>query len=179
MPGGVRVQGALCFAGLLACVVAANVTLDHFGLWVIGPFLVASGAVWAGLALTLRDGIHETIGAPWVVLAILSGAVLSGLVDPELALASGVAFLLGETFDFAVYAPLRQRGRLRAVAASNLVGSVVDSWVFLWLAPFPVTLNAVVGLVLAKAAVTALTIAAIGYWKMPDFLARAAWGRMR
>ena len=166
LSGGVRLRGALCFAGLLACVVAANLTLKQFGLWDIGPFMVASGAVWAGLALTLRDGIHETIGALWVALAIVTGAVVSALVDPKLAVASGVAFLLGELFDFAVYAPLRHSGRLRAVAASNVVGSVVDSYVFLELAPFgPVTLNAVAGLVLAKVVVTAVTVALLAAWR--------------
>ena len=164
--GARRIEGAVCFAGLLACVVAANVTLNHFGLWHVGPFLIASGAVWAGLALTLRDGIHETLGAWWVPLAIVCGAIVSALVDPDLAVASGVAFLLGESFDFAVYAPLRQRGRLRAVAASNVVGSIVDSWVFLELAPFgPVTLNGVAGLVLAKWVVTAVTVAVIAAWR--------------
>ncbi|HUR52875.1 MAG TPA: VUT family protein [Gemmataceae bacterium] len=166
LSGVVRLRGALCFAGLLACVVAANVTLNHFGLWAIGPFLVASGAIWAGLALTLRDGIHETIGARWVLLAIVCGAALSAVVDPSLAVASGVAFLLGELFDFAVYAPLRQRGRLRAVALSNVAGAIVDSYVFLELAPFgPVTLNAVAGLVLAKVVVTAVTVAALAAWR--------------
>lgn len=156
-----RTAGALCFAGLLACVVAANLTLNHFGLWAIGPFLVASGAVWAGLALTLRDGIHETVGARWVIVAIVLGALLSAFVDPHLAVASGVAFLLGEFLDFAVYVPLRESGRLRAVGASNVVGSIADSWIFLWLAPFPVTPNAVIGLVLAKTVVTACTLAVI------------------
>ena len=162
LPGVGRLKGLACFAGLLACVVAANVTLDHFGLWAIGPFLVASGAIWAGLALTLRDGIHETIGPWWVLLAIVCGAALSAIVDPSLAVASGVAFLLGELFDFAVYTPLRDRGRLRAVAVSNVAGAIVDSYVFLELAPFgPVTLNAVAGLVLAKVAVTVVTVAVL------------------
>lgn len=179
LPGRGRVQGAACFAGLLACVVLANLTLKRFGLWSIGPFMVASGAVWAGVALTLRDGIHETIGAAWVLFAIVAGAALSAFVDPGLAVASGTAFLLGELFDFAVYAPLRQQGRVRAVAASNLVGSIVDSVVFLWLAPFPVTLNAVAGLVLFKLAVTAAFGAVWLAGEFGDRLAGARWERMR
>ena len=162
LPGVGRLKGVVCVVGLLACVVAANLTLKRFGLWDIGPFMVASGAVWAGIALTLRDGVHETLGARWVPLAIVGGAIVSAVVDPALAVASGTAFLLGELLDFAVYTPLRERGRLRAVAASNVVGAIVDSYVFLELAPFgPVTLTAVAGLVLAKVVVTAVTIAVI------------------
>ncbi len=157
-----RSLGAACFVGLLLTIVAANATLQRFGLWHVGPFIVASGAVWAGFALTLRDGVDDWLGARWVLVAIVAGAAVSGLVDPSLAFASGAAFALSELCDFAVYRPLRERGRLRAVFASNLVGSVADSWLFLWLAPFPATLNAVAGLVLAKLVVTTLTVAVLG-----------------
>jgi uncharacterized PurR-regulated membrane protein YhhQ (DUF165 family) len=49
--------------------------------------------------------------------------------------ASGTAFLLSETLDFAVYTPLRDRGRfIEAVVLSNTAGLVLDSVVFLLLA---------------------------------------------
>jgi uncharacterized PurR-regulated membrane protein YhhQ (DUF165 family) len=48
--------------------------------------------------------------------------------------ASTVAFLLSEFADFAVYTPLAERRLIAAVVASSLVGLVVDSIVFLWLA---------------------------------------------
>jgi hypothetical protein len=51
-----------------------------------------------------------------------------------LVLASVAAFLLAELADLAVYTPLRARRLGLAVLASGLVGSVVDSAVFLWLA---------------------------------------------
>ena len=41
---------------------------------------------------------------------------------------------LSEIADFAVYAPLRKRQLVAAVLASGVVGSVIDSAVFLWLA---------------------------------------------
>jgi hypothetical protein len=49
-------------------------------------------------------------------------------------LASTAAFLLSELADFAVYQPLQKRGFIRAVFISSLVGLVIDSAVFLWLA---------------------------------------------
>ena len=43
-------------------------------------------------------------------------------------------FLFSELADFAVYQPLRERRWLLAVAASNLVGLVIDSVLFLQIA---------------------------------------------
>jgi uncharacterized PurR-regulated membrane protein YhhQ (DUF165 family) len=48
--------------------------------------------------------------------------------------ASATAFLLSELADFAVYTPLQSRGLVLAVFASGVVGLVVDSVLFLWLA---------------------------------------------
>ena len=49
-------------------------------------------------------------------------------------LASAVAFLFSEFADLAVYTPLARRRLVAAVVASSMVGLVVDSMVFLWLA---------------------------------------------
>ena len=49
-------------------------------------------------------------------------------------MASTAAFLVSELADFAVYTPLQARGLVLAVLASSLVGLVVDSVLFLWLA---------------------------------------------
>jgi uncharacterized PurR-regulated membrane protein YhhQ (DUF165 family) len=45
-----------------------------------------------------------------------------------------VALALSETADLAVFTPLPRRGLVLAVAASTVVGIVVDSMLFLWLA---------------------------------------------
>ena len=65
----------------------------------------------------------------------MAGAALSGAVaPPQLIMASAAAFLLSELADFAVYTPLQSRGLVLAVLASSVVGLVVDSVLFLWLA---------------------------------------------
>jgi uncharacterized PurR-regulated membrane protein YhhQ (DUF165 family) len=91
------------------------------------------------------------------------GAGLSALVSPALAVASGVAFLVSEAADFAVYTPLRRRSWDAAVWASGLVGSLVDSVLFLGLAfgSAAVTPTAVAGQVVGKAWATAATWAAV------------------
>jgi queuosine precursor transporter len=125
------------FVAYVATVPLANWLVDRFGVVPVGFGLRAPAAVYlVGVAFTLRDLLQEWAGRAFVVLGILCGALLSFLVaSPALALASGTAFLLSEMGDFAVYTPLRERGRfLEAVALSNTVGLVLDSVVFLQLA---------------------------------------------
>ncbi len=127
--------GIVALCAFIGTVFAANWAIEHYGVVSVGFGLTAPAAVWfVGLAFTLREAVHETLGRWAVVVAILIGAACSALVSPSFAAASAVAFLVSELADFAVYTPLRERGWLRAVAASNVVGLVVDSVIFLWLA---------------------------------------------
>ena len=145
-------------------IVAANATLDAVGLIPVWPGLLApAGVLWAGLSLTLRDLVQDRLGREWTVAAILVGAALSWLVSPAFALASGAAFLVSELADFAVYTPLRSRSWLGAIAASNTVGLVVDSALFLWLA-FG-SLDFMAGQIVGKAEVTLLTVAVLWWWR--------------
>lgn len=94
-----------------------------------------SGVIWVGAALLLRDVVQRTLGWPPVILGILVGAGLSFFIAPEFAFASGAAFLISELMDFGVFTPLDQRGHTTAaVVASNTVGAVIDTFVFLWIA---------------------------------------------
>lgn len=121
--------------GYMLTIIGANWAISTFGLVPVGFGLLAPAGVYcAGLAFTLRDLAHEAVGRRWVLVAIVAGAALSALLSPALALASGVAFLVSEGADFAVYEPLRRRNWLGAVALSNTVGLVLDSVLFLWLA---------------------------------------------
>jgi hypothetical protein len=56
------------------------------------------------------------------------------VAPPSLVVASGLAFLISEFADFAIYTPLQQRRLMLAVVASSCLGLMVDSVVFLWLA---------------------------------------------
>jgi len=124
----------------LALVVAANWLTAEYGLIPVGLGLTATAGTWAaGLVFLARDLVHDVAGREGVMVCVALGAALSvWLATPQLAVASGVAFAVSELFDWAVYAPLRRKGWARAVVASNLVGSVVDSVLFLALAGFPV-----------------------------------------
>lgn len=131
-----RTVGAAILFGLyVGTVVVANWLVDRYGVVPVGFGLLAPAAVYVvGVAFTLRDLLHETVGRWPVLSAILIGAALSYVVSPAFAVASGVAFLFSELADFAVYTPLRDRHWIGAVVASNVVGLIVDSVLFLWLA---------------------------------------------
>lgn len=156
----------LLFLAFVGTVYGANWALATFGVVSVGFGLVApAGVFFAGLAFGLRDALHERAGRLVVLVAIVVGALLSLLLEASvtlpggvapIAVASGVAFLLSELADFAVYEPLRRRQWVAAVVASNLVGAVVDSALFLWLAFGALDLMA--GQVLGKAYMIALAI---------------------
>lgn len=127
--------GYIALGLFVGTVFAANWAIERWGVVPVGFGLEAPAAVYfVGLAFTLRDSVHRTLGRWHVVAAIVAGAILSYLVSPAFAVASGVAFLCSELADLVVYEPLRSRSMYGAVAASNALGIVVDSALFLWLA---------------------------------------------
>jgi uncharacterized PurR-regulated membrane protein YhhQ (DUF165 family) len=111
--------------------------------------LAPSGAYAAGVTFVARDVIQRTIGKRWSLLVILPGALLTALLDARLALASTSAFLFSELVDFLIYTPLQQRGFVRAVVASGIAASIVDSILFLSVAGISLAI-ALPGLLLAK-----------------------------
>ena len=124
---------------------AANWMVGHVGttcvphgpcLLPVAPAVMApSGVLMIGIALVLRDLVQRRLGVEFGIGAIIAGAAISAaLAPPSLVLASAVAFLLSEFTDFAVYTPLARRRLVLAVLASSVIGLVVDSVVFLWLA---------------------------------------------
>ena len=129
-------RGFFALAAYIATIPAANLAVTHFGAVPVGfGFVAPAGVYLVGAALVLRDVAREAAGRGAVVAAIVAGALLSWLLaSPALALASAVAFAVSEVLDFAVYEPLRERGLLTAMLASNAVGLAADSLLFLWLA---------------------------------------------
>jgi uncharacterized PurR-regulated membrane protein YhhQ (DUF165 family) len=127
--------GAIAAAALVGTVVAANWAIGAFGFVPVGFGLVApAGVYFAGLAFGLRDVVHEELGR-WAVLACIAvGGLLSLSISPAFAFASAAAFVVSETADLAVYEPLRERQWIAAASASNVVGAIVDSALFLLLA---------------------------------------------
>ncbi len=138
--------GWLALAGFVGCVVIANYAVTHWGnppTFPGGPHTVTilgltapSAVLVVGVSFSMRDLAQQLIGKWWVLAGIAVGALLSAwLANPGLAVASMVGFGVSELFDFGVYTPLADKDRwFSALAASNTVGSAVDSLLFLWIA---------------------------------------------
>lgn len=157
-----RTAGIAAAAGFLGCIVAANYAVTRYGMQPVGLGLTATaGTYFAGATFVLRDAVNDAYGRLATVALIVIGAALSAILSPQLALASGVAFLLSELADLAVYQPLRRKGYVRAAVASNLVGTVVDSVVFLTLAGFPLA-AALPGQIVGKTWITLAVVALVG-----------------
>jgi uncharacterized PurR-regulated membrane protein YhhQ (DUF165 family) len=139
------IEGIVFLTGFGLTIPLANWMIGHVGTVCVpnGPCLIPvapgldapSGVLMIGVALVLRDLVQRRLGVGYSAAAVVAGAVLSAAVaPPALVLASGVAFLLSELADLAVYTPLARQRLVIAVVLSSFVGLVVDSIVFLWLA---------------------------------------------
>lgn len=132
----------LALTAFVASILAANWLTTHYGFIPVGFGLTATaGTFAAGFTLAARDLLQDLIGQWRVVLMILaSGALSFALADPMIAVASAVAFTSAELLDMAVYSPIRERSRLgdrrwvAAVIASNVVGALADTALFLGIA---------------------------------------------
>lgn len=92
------------------------------------PFTVVTG-----LVLVVRDFAQREI-KHWIFGAMIVGLALSTLTAwPVIVVASGIAFLISETADWAVYTfsnrPLSQR-----ILISSCVSAPVDQVLFIWMA---------------------------------------------
>lgn len=164
-----RFYTALALLSYASLPVLANWMIGNVGIPIPnGPHVIPvgfglyapSGVLCAGAALAMRDLVQELAGRRAAIGAILAGALISYLVaSPVIAIASAVAFLLSELLDFAVYTPLRDRGRVYwAVGASNVVGLLVDTLIFLGIAQL-LTPGLFAGQVAGKVWMTLLALA--------------------
>lgn len=139
----------LAVAAYIGTVAAANWLTARYGFVPVGFGLTATAGTYViGCAFVFRILVQEAFGSALrgrmvMLAAILAGAALSWvLATPALAFASGVTFLVSESADWAVYTPMRRRGWARAAVLGNGTGAVVDTFLFLWLAGFPILANA-------------------------------------
>jgi uncharacterized PurR-regulated membrane protein YhhQ (DUF165 family) len=170
-------EGAIFLALFCLTIPLANWMIGHVGtvcppnnpcLLPVAPGLMApSGVVMIGIALVLRDLVQRRLGAEFGLAAIVVGTALSALVAPRaLVIASATAFFISELADFAVYTPLARKRLVLAVIASSLIGIVLDSLIFLWLA-FG-SLDFLFGQIVGKAWMVLLSIPFIAYLRRRD-----------
>lgn len=172
-----RREGFGCLVAFIGSIPVANWMVGNVGTVCVpqGPCLIPvapdvmapSGVLMVGIALVLRDLVQRRLGKLWTAGAILIGAAASAFLSPPmLVVASASAFLLSEFTDFAVYTPLQKRRLITAVVASSVIGLIVDSIVFLYLA-FG-SLDYLLGQVIGKSWMVVLAIPAIWWLRERD-----------
>src|SRR5215475_1493637 len=177
MDGRQNIEGYIFLVLFCLTIPAANWLIGHAGTICVpnGPCVVPvapdvmapSGVLMIGAALVLRDLVQRRLGVEFGIGAIIAGAALSaGLAPPSLVIASATAFLLSEFADFAVYTPLARRRLVAAVVASSVVGLIVDSIVFLWLAF--VSLEFLIGQIIGKLWMVLLAVPFVSYLRRRD-----------
>ncbi|HEY3222912.1 MAG TPA: VUT family protein [Pseudolabrys sp.] len=171
------IEGGIFLVLFCLTIPAANWMIGHVGTVCVphGPCLVPvapgiiapSGVLMVGAALVLRDLVQRRLGVEFGIGAIIAGAAISaGLAPPSLVIASAAAFLLSEFADFAVYTPLARRRLVAAVVASSVVGLIVDSIVFLWLA-FG-SMEFLIGQIIGKLWMVLLAVPLVSYLRRRD-----------
>ncbi|WP_218177713.1 VUT family protein [Amycolatopsis australiensis] len=138
----------------VASITLGNVATTYFGVVPAGFGLtVTAGTFASGLAMSFRDHLQDVAGLRWVTAGIAAGITVSAISgDLRIAVASAVAFTLGELADLAIYTPMRLHcGFRHALIVSNAVGALIDTWLFLTIAGLPRTTDLVAGQLLVKA----------------------------
>lgn len=167
-----RIIGLTAFLFFILTIPAMNWVLMNVGtscspdgpcLIPVWPGVMApSGVLLAGIALVLRDVVQSKLGLSWSMYAIVLGALLSAVFsEPALVIACVLAFFFSELADLLVYTPLRKRWPAWAILLSGLVGSFVDSAIFLSLAFGSVEF--IVGQVLGKFWMSLIVAVLIGF----------------
>ena len=119
----------------LLVIALANVLTASYAPLLLGSLIVPAGSFLIGVTFILRDLVQRAIGRRATYAAIGSAMLLSGLTSYWLGdtlwivFASAVTFLLSETADTEIYTRLNKSLAVR-VLYSGLVGSVIDSAVF-------------------------------------------------
>lgn len=129
-------------AGFLLAIAAANLITTHAARLGHPEVSVYTAFGLVALAFVLRDRLHDHWRRRRVAkmaALIAGGSLLAYLATPDaarVALASTAAFAIAETVDAIAYHLARRRPWLVRSNASNVVGAVVDSSVFVAIA-FP------------------------------------------
>lgn len=119
---------AAYYAVYLSAIVAANLSIAHFGVWIspINSFLLI------GLDLALRDYMGTKLKWWQMLLLILITGIVSYALNPtvgQIAVASSTSFIIASASDWGAFVASKGSWLNRATK-SNAVGAAIDSVLF-------------------------------------------------
>lgn len=120
---------------MCAAVTASNVLVQYSFHYLGLEHILTYGAFVYPFAFLVNDLTNRRFGprgARRVVYAgFITGLAVSWLLaSPRIAIASGVAFLLAQLIDIAVFTPLRRTSWWKAPLAAAVSGSLIDTILF-------------------------------------------------
>lgn len=122
-------------------IMLGNFFIIWFGLFEVGPFLIPAGAVWIGLTFSMRDLTQKCWGKYKVWIFMILSTLITAAFNPNVALASCTAFLIGETVDWGVFTYTKKSLKWRLIV-SNLFSTPIDTAIFVtWV--FGFNMNAI------------------------------------
>lgn len=110
----------------------------NYGFSVVPLIPIPGGDMWPPMSLAVgfvfvaRDFAQVEIGHKIILAMLLAGVVSYFMATPFIAVASVSAFLASEFSDWAVYSFTKRPFRDR-VLLSSVVGTPIDSILFLWI----------------------------------------------
>lgn len=112
-------------------VVLVNIGFSYVPLWHTPIGTVAPMAIFVGAIFVLRDYAQVRIGD--MVLVAMGVAVVASyvLADPNVAVASAIAFAASELIDYVIYTATERPFKDR-VLLSSIVSTPFDTAIFLW-----------------------------------------------
>jgi uncharacterized PurR-regulated membrane protein YhhQ (DUF165 family) len=125
---------ALAILAMVAAVAAANYTVQFpINAW------LTWGALIYPVTFLVTDLANRAVGSERarqvVYVGFIAGVVLSGMLAPwRIALASGIAFLVGQLLDIHVFDRLRRASWWKAPFIGSALGSVIDTVLFFGIA---------------------------------------------
>ena len=131
---------------MAALVVLSNILVQFPFAVTLGRLSLADLLTWGAFTYPLTFLVTDTtnrllgprVARRVVYVGFALAVVLSvWLASPRIAVASGVAFLLGQLLDIGVFNALVRRSWWKAPAFSSVIGSVADTMIFFTLAFAP------------------------------------------
>lgn len=138
---------ALAVIAMIIVVTASNILVQYPVAFDLGPLhlgdLLTWGAFTYPFAFLVTDLTNRYDGAGKARLVVVVGFVLAlvlsfYLATPRIAIASAMAFLVGQLLDIAIFSRLRNRFWIVPPLTGSLLGSAIDTLIFFGLAFAPV-----------------------------------------
>ena len=138
----------LVYVALMTCVVVASNFLVQYPVdATLGAFNLADLLTWGAFtypfAFLVTDLTNRQYGPRNARIVVICGFVIAialswYLSQPRIAIASGLAFLLGQLLDISVFNRLRRQSWWHAPLAGSMLGSILDTALFFSFAFAPV-----------------------------------------